>query len=298
MNTIRIDFNDLARGGKVVALKSWADGPVALGDHVIAFDEIEDLRYSAVVAEEDTETGEIYLELGDELPSPDQVPAPTHRVASTLPPIQFPPSASLSYTQRETLAAFKRQLRQNPDLQRSIDDVRRTIVPAFTTVHHFQTRMPEGYLLRYELDAMQDLRLRAAKYFQAVSKPGSTRAWDLFRQEVQADLIERVVIACLPHDTINSVLGQMEENTAVAVAMPVENSEGIWTASTVSGIARQGTQEPTAELLTLTSVGLTLDSTISEFMEASGALDALAKAEVATGGPLERIAWGRVLLVA
>ncbi|MFF8327826.1 hypothetical protein ACH49M_21545 [Rhodococcus qingshengii] len=298
MNTIRIDFNDRARGGKVVALKSWADGPVTLGDDVIAFDETEDLRYSAVVAEEDEETGEIYLELGVELQSTGDNSAPSQQPLVTHPPITPRINPNLSWGQREVVAAFNRQMQQNSGLRRNIDDALRAALPAFTTVHHFQTRVPEGYLLRYKLDAMQDLRLQAARYFETVSKPEGSSAWDFLRREDLGKLSERVVVACLPDDTISSVLGQMEDDVAVAVAMPVENSEGIWTASTVSGITRQDDHETHDDLPSLTSVGLTFQSTIREFMEVSGALDALAKQEIDTGESIRKIAWGQVLLAA
>ncbi|MFJ7723844.1 hypothetical protein ACIQYM_37935, partial [Rhodococcus erythropolis] len=131
-----------------------------------------------------------------------------------------------------------------------------------------------------------------------VSKPEGSSAWDFLRREDLGKLSERVVVACLPDDTISSVLGQMEDDVAVAVAMPVENSEGIWTASTVSGITRQDDHETHDDLPSLTSVGLTFQSTIREFMEVSGALDALAKQEIDTGESIRKIAWGQVLLAA
>ncbi|MDJ0489144.1 hypothetical protein QNA24_22475 [Rhodococcus qingshengii] len=65
--TIKVDFNNLARNGKVVALPTWADGPVAVGQRVRAVD-YDGLTFDAEVAEEDIESHTLYLTLGDELP--------------------------------------------------------------------------------------------------------------------------------------------------------------------------------------------------------------------------------------
>jgi len=65
--TIKVDFNNLARNGKVVALRTWADGPVAVGQRVRAVD-YDGLTFDAEVAEENIESHTLYLALGDELP--------------------------------------------------------------------------------------------------------------------------------------------------------------------------------------------------------------------------------------
>jgi hypothetical protein len=60
--TVDVDFNILARGGKVIALQTWADGPLVLGDKVRAYDHDGDLDMEATVSEFDPETNFFYLE--------------------------------------------------------------------------------------------------------------------------------------------------------------------------------------------------------------------------------------------
>lgn len=60
--TVDVDFNLLARGGKVIALQSWADGPLVLGEKVRAYDQDGELDMEAIVSEYDEETKHFYLE--------------------------------------------------------------------------------------------------------------------------------------------------------------------------------------------------------------------------------------------
>ncbi|BAG32218.1 hypothetical protein [Nocardia farcinica] len=62
MTTVHVDFNDVARDGKVVALRDRADGPLAIGDLVTAVDQFDgELATPAVVAEQDDDGRVLYL---------------------------------------------------------------------------------------------------------------------------------------------------------------------------------------------------------------------------------------------
>lgn len=62
MTKIKVDFNNLARQGRVRTSLRHADGDVVEGQVVEAFDPAEGLRYPATVVEIDQASGRIYLE--------------------------------------------------------------------------------------------------------------------------------------------------------------------------------------------------------------------------------------------
>ena len=62
MITVQVDFNSRARNGLVKASLRSADGPVEVGDRVIAADRAEGLEFEATVHSIDDETGHLYLQ--------------------------------------------------------------------------------------------------------------------------------------------------------------------------------------------------------------------------------------------
>jgi hypothetical protein len=61
MTRIKVDFNNLARGGQVRASLRNADGDIVEGQLVEAFDPDEDLVFLATVTEIDEAKGRVYL---------------------------------------------------------------------------------------------------------------------------------------------------------------------------------------------------------------------------------------------
>lgn len=58
---VRVDFNSVTKDGRVKATARRADGPLAEGDSVIAYDPAEHLSHPAVVASIDPDTGRVLL---------------------------------------------------------------------------------------------------------------------------------------------------------------------------------------------------------------------------------------------
>jgi hypothetical protein len=61
VTTVKVDFNALARDGLVKASRRRADGPVQVGDRVLAVDPDEGMEFDADVVEVDDDSGRIYL---------------------------------------------------------------------------------------------------------------------------------------------------------------------------------------------------------------------------------------------
>lgn len=74
MTTVTVDFNALARDGLVKASRRRADGPVQVGDRVLAVDPDEGMEFDADVVEVDEESGRIYLRvLWEPAPAPSRL---------------------------------------------------------------------------------------------------------------------------------------------------------------------------------------------------------------------------------
>lgn len=58
---VKVDFNSVTKDGRVRATARRADGPLAEGDPVIAYDAAEHLSHPAVVASIDPDTGRVLL---------------------------------------------------------------------------------------------------------------------------------------------------------------------------------------------------------------------------------------------
>ncbi|QDM57094.1 hypothetical protein SEA_WHACK_31 [Rhodococcus phage Whack] len=261
--TVLVDFNDLARGGKVVALKKWADGPVSVGDRVTAFDDIEDLRFDAVVAEENVETGEIYLALNEDAEIATQLVIKVDDDApggwETIPREKY---AAPEVMQEVWKYLFKKPLAPEGDETRP------------PVVSHLQSRTPEGFWLRYTLGPDEEWRKQVALKFLATTRHEKITADQILRWGVAEDG-KPLVIACLETDTIDSVLEQMTERDSVVVTTSLHDPDKNWMISAVSGLSGHKAAEGVRPMETLSEAGLTAKSTIRDLMAASGVYEAL-----------------------
>lgn len=266
MTIVHVDFNDLARGGKVVALRSWADGPVAIGDRVLAVDRFEDMRFSAVVAEENPETGEIYLafdpDVVDSMPaehviySMDSAQQPVW-IYRTLSGGSYGSGASLN----EVQARYRS--RRNPDHTGQID-----------VIEHIEIRHSPGYWLRYQLREDNREGDYPARVFLATTMHEGVSKADLSRWGLAGNG-EPLVIACLPDDTIISVLDQITDYDTAVVTTTIGDPQRDGYISAVSALSGSWAGRTKARFQTLAESGLGVNSTILELMEHSGARAAL-----------------------
>ncbi|TSD47996.1 hypothetical protein FFI94_018955 [Rhodococcus sp. KBS0724] len=274
--TVLVDFNDLARGGKVVALRSWADGPVSVGDRVTALDDMEDLRFSAIVAEENAETGEIYLALDE------GANAATHLIVKVDGdnPQSWETIPREKYGAPEVMAeVWKRLFKASPPVPIDVPN------DLSTVISHLQTRTPDGFWLRYALGPDEEWRKHVALKFLATTRHEKVGA-EKIRRWGTAEDGTALVIACLETDTIDSVLEQMTENDSVVVTTALHDPDNNWTISAVSGLSGHKAVEPDRSMETLSDAGLTLGSTIRDLMAASGVYEVLNQrllAEATTG---------------
>ncbi|MDV8021995.1 hypothetical protein [Rhodococcus sp. IEGM 1330] len=274
MTIVNVDFNDVARGGKVVALRSWADAPVVVGETVQAVDRLEGLSFDAVVSEEDDASGEIYLSLIAE--SESRPPAEIHGVVYT-----YDADASPSWTYQtlpkalvgfgddvaSVRTSFKRRSARHP---RPADSSRRSAVAEYV-----EFRLTPGFRLRYQLDSHQAERRAAAEAFVKTTRHALLTRWDIARMGLTASG-DAVVVAALPDDTIDSVLEQMdpEDNFVITLAMHDRVRDHV--VSLVSGVSREHAKLPVGRRMeTLKAAGLSASSTVEQLMKASGVDDKL-----------------------
>lgn len=157
-------------------------------------------------------------------------------------------------------------------------------------IEHVEQRHPLGFWTRVRLGERpdQDWRDYVARVFvntinhavQNGQKP-EMATWGATATG------EPVVVACLPIDTIDSVIDQLQpdESCAIALSFPLQ-AEGL-EVSWVSGIIRELAAPITRPTESLREAGLSTDSTIEEFMNSTGLTrDTLAMR--ASGGDRER----------
>lgn len=138
-------------------------------------------------------------------------------------------------------------------------------------VEHLERRHPAGFWYRIQLGAGASERDYAAHIF--------LNAWSSSAERVdvppaliartKTDIGEPIVIACLPTDTIRSVVQQLGEGESIAVILSMVNVDKGYEATWISGIARGHAADLDFPAASLTEQGLTLDSTMSELMNRS-----------------------------
>lgn len=266
MTTVHVDFNDLARGGKVVALRSWADGPVSVGDRVLAVDRFEDMRFSAVVAEENAETGEIYLAFDPDVADPKPAEHVIYSMDSAQQPVWIYRTLSGgSYGSGASLNEVRARYRsrRNPDDKGQID-----------VIEHVEVRHEPGYWLRHQLREDNLEGDYPARVFLATTKYEGVTRMDLSRWGLAGNG-EPLVIACLPDDTIISVLDQITDYDTAVVTTTIGDPQRDGYVSGVSALSGSWASRTKARFQTLAESGLGVNSTILELMEHSGAHAAL-----------------------
>ncbi|MEU0538328.1 hypothetical protein ABZ319_00515 [Nocardia sp. NPDC005978] len=288
--TVHVDFNDLARDGKVVALKEWANGPIAVGDLVTLVDQFDDeLTMRAVVAEQD-DSGQMYL---------DFTPPVVDNVVYSRDPRKSP--------------EWQYQVVDRKDfgLGGSFEAVRklyhsRNPVRGPLAVEHFQQYRDLGYWLRTRGPANEESTL-PIRTFVATFDNQNRSVRELSPWGISSNG-EPLVIGCLPSDTIQSVLDQITDHDSVVVTMAIPNGPGGRLISATSSLAGSKAPRPAKQSYrTLADVGLGLESTILELMETSGIFEELKRLEkqdvelpksLKSAGRSEIIMSGRLLIAA
>ena len=138
-------------------------------------------------------------------------------------------------------------------------------------VEHLEQRHALGFWTRIQIgEADQQWREWAATVFlNTLTHDDRHGAFDP-RDWGHTDIGEPIVIACLQLDPIGSVIDQLTEREACSIVLsfrdPVRRMEASW----VCGIARESAGPANRPVQSLSDAGLTLDSTMEEFMNASG----------------------------
>ncbi|MDJ0426006.1 hypothetical protein QNA19_08760 [Rhodococcus fascians] len=154
-------------------------------------------------------------------------------------------------------------------LQFSLDDGE----DAPNLVEHVETRHPLGFWIRVRIGEQPDAGWRdyvarvLANTIDARTRGGRDVNTDTWGTTATG---EPVVVACLPIDTIESVIDQLQpsESCAIALAFPFRD-EGL-EVSWVSGIIREHAEPIDRPVETLKQAGLSPDSTIEDFMNSTG----------------------------
>lgn len=138
-------------------------------------------------------------------------------------------------------------------------------------IEHLERRHPAGFWYRIQLGAGASERDYAAQIFlntwvnsvEKADTPPSMIA------RTRTDIGEPIVIACLPTDTIGSVVDQLGTGESVAILLSMVNIEEGYEATWVSGISRGAQPDPGRPSMSLPDQGLSLNSTIEQLMQRS-----------------------------
>ncbi|MCC3311477.1 hypothetical protein [Nocardia africana] len=136
------------------------------------------------------------------------------------------------------------------------------------SIEHVEQRHPLGVWIRVRADASGAERQSAAKaLWETISARGIEAATELGRFS-RTGTGEPTVIVCLPSDLIGSVVDEIDEGESFTTALvypdPQNRRDLIW----VSGLGRIDIDDEPVELID--QAGLTLKSTMEDFMRSSG----------------------------
>lgn len=138
-------------------------------------------------------------------------------------------------------------------------------------VEHLERRHPAGFWYRIQLGAGATERDYAAHIFLNTwsSSAEQTDMPPALIARTKTDIGEPIVIACLPTDTIRSVVQQLGEGESIAVILSMVNIDQGYEATWISGVARGEATDLDYPAASLTEQGLSLDSTMAELMRSS-----------------------------
>lgn len=137
-------------------------------------------------------------------------------------------------------------------------------------VEHLERRHPAGFWIRIQLTPDARERDYAARIFLSTwGQSGEPRNRPpRLIERTRTDIGEPIMIACLPEDTIGSVVEQLNTNESCAVLLSFsdlrEGIEGSWVSGIARGEAAASADYPAASL---DEQGLTRNSTMREMME-------------------------------
>lgn len=161
----------------------------------------------------------------------------------------------------DTLAAAREDFREALEL--ALDDEQ---VP--DVIEHLERPHPDEFWVRIRLGAGARERDYAAHIFLNTWAQSGTRrdGPPPLIARSRTDIGEPIVIACLPTDSIGSVVEQLNEGESCAVLLSSVNIEEGYEQTWISGIAVGPREDLDYPAASLDEQGLSLDSTMDELM--------------------------------
>ncbi|MGN2636322.1 hypothetical protein ACTD5D_09045 [Nocardia takedensis] len=138
-------------------------------------------------------------------------------------------------------------------------------------VEHLERHHPDGFWVRIQLGRDARERDYAARVFLGTwtHVPDRADGPPQLIARTNTDIGEPVVIACLPEDSIRSVVEQFKSGESYAVLLSFVDVQQGYDWTWVSGIARGAKSANDYPAASLEDQGLTLDSTMRELKDAS-----------------------------